>query len=72
MESLDNLIRAQVAEVYAQRDEIMRAFIAKYGFEPDRAIQVHEQGLNGKWYVRRMDDEEWARARQLKYPKSLT
>ena len=72
MESLDNLIRAQVAEVYAQRDEIMRAFIAKYGFEPDRAIQVQEQGAVGKWYVRRMDDEEWARARQLKYPKSLT
>jgi hypothetical protein len=46
-----------IAGIYGQREEILRAFIAKYGFEPDRAVQVVD---GTKWYVRRMTDEEIA------------
>lgn len=46
--------------VHAQREEIMTAFIAKYGFEPERCVQVHKRCANGndEWYVRRLSDEE--------------
>lgn len=50
------------------REEVLRAFIAKYGFEPDRYICVQQQGpvfelpeprFMEAWYVRRMTDEEY-------------
>ncbi len=49
-------------EVYSQREEILRAFIAKYGFEPERAVQITD---GTRWFVRRMTDEEWDRASSL-------
>jgi hypothetical protein len=43
-------------EVIAQREEITRAFIAKYGIEPDEIEQVKERGVYEiVWYVRRRE-----------------
>lgn len=38
-----------------QREEILTAFIAKYGIPPERCIQVEAQG---RWSVREMTEEE--------------
>jgi hypothetical protein len=37
---LNEEIKNRLKEIYAQRDEILEAFIAKYGFEPDECEQV--------------------------------
>lgn len=41
-----------VMAVMAQREEIVRAFVAKYGFQPDEAMQVSTP--NG-WYITRRE-----------------
>ena len=43
--------------VYGQREEIIEAFIAKYGFGPDEVEQVEERCKDGstKWYVRKKE-----------------
>jgi hypothetical protein len=46
----DEMIR----ECYEQREEILKSFVAKYGFEPDKVMQIQD-GL--KWYVVRLDNE---------------
>ena len=59
--------RRQIELVMAQREEIARAFIAKYGFEPDRAIQIHQRMPDGteRWFIRRMTDEEMLAASMM-------
>lgn len=59
---LKGLLRQNVEEVQSQREEVCRAFIAKYGFEPDRAIQIEWRMPDGgtRWFIRRMTDEEMA------------
>ena len=56
-------IREMVREVTSQRDEILKAFVAKHGFEPDSAIQIEERQPDGvvHWYVRKMTDAEKAK-----------
>ena len=36
----DKMVYATLNEVMQQREEVLRAFVAKYGFGPERAIQV--------------------------------
>ncbi|UCG51426.1 MAG: hypothetical protein JSW58_14760 [Candidatus Latescibacterota bacterium] len=56
---MDSETKRYVDEIMGAREEILEAFIAKYGFEPDEAVQVHRNGPNGsKWYVRRMLPED--------------
>lgn len=40
--------RKALSQVYEQRDEILKAFVAKHGFHPDECCQV-QQGT--KWWV---------------------
>lgn len=63
---LDCLVRRTVEEVMSQREEILRAFIAKYGFEPDQAIQIEQKMPDGTthWFIRRMTDEEMSAIRE--------
>lgn len=45
-------------EIAAQREEILCAFIAKYGLEPDEIEQVCVLTINGfRWYVRKRGAE---------------
>ena len=47
--ALDDLWR----EIFAQREEILKAFIAKYGCDPDRILQVIGKSLEGEeWHVK--------------------
>jgi len=61
------MVRAQVnaavirylAQIYAQREEICRAFIAKHGIDPDEVEQVimHDKNGNTHWFLRkRLED----------------
>ena len=52
-----------VVEVLANREEILRAFIAKHGFDPDDAEQVVEYLPNGvHYYVRKRSKKHGRRA----------
>jgi len=43
-----------ILEVYGQREEILKAFIAKYGYAPDEIEQVEQHTSTGMiWYVRK-------------------
>lgn len=53
-------VRQAVDSVLSQLEEVLQAFIAKHGFEPDRAIQVERRMPDGTthWFVRQRTDEE--------------
>lgn len=59
---LDRMVRRQIEAVLSQREEVVLAFIAKYGFEPDRAMQIEIRMPDGsvRWAIRRMSDDEMA------------
>jgi predicted secreted protein len=41
-----------------QREEVARAFVAKYGMEPDEVVQVVEATSTGfKWYLKKREGE---------------
>ena len=51
-----------------QREEIVRAFVAKYGFGPERAIQVEQDCPGGrKWFVREMHEDEVVTAETIRF-----
>ena len=50
-----DIVLERVANIMEQREQILEACIAKYGDEPDRLIQVFE---DGDWYVKHLDDRE--------------
>lgn len=56
----EECFRRRVEAVMCDREEVLNAFIAKYGFEPDRFCQVEQKMPDGSihWYVKRMTDEE--------------
>lgn len=56
---LNSLAHRKIEELLAQREEVLRAFIAKHGFEPDRAIQIEQRMPDGTthWFIRRRTDE---------------
>jgi len=55
-EELDVLATEISAVLYAQREEILAAFIAKYGCNPDEIEQIYEtSGNQVRWYVRKME-----------------
>jgi hypothetical protein len=50
-------VQEQIEFVLAQREEILRAFVAKYGWQPDAIEQVEERTATGvRWYVRWRQD----------------
>lgn len=52
----------KIHEIHAQREEVLAAFIAKYGCEPDRFVQIECRMPDGttEWSVRYRTDEEMA------------
>ena len=66
-DTLDGIVRQTIDLVMAQREEIVLAFVAKHGFEPDRAIQIEQRMPDGttRWFVRRRTDEEMASASMM-------
>lgn len=47
----------KIKGVLAQREEILTAFVAKYGFQPDECEQIM---LNNTWFVVRLDPDKVA------------
>lgn len=41
--SLQNIVNP----ILSQREEVLQAFIAKHGFDPDQAIQIEQRQLDG-------------------------
>jgi len=58
-------------EILGQREEILKAFIAKYGIEPDKIVQVSRRLPNGtvNWSVREKTDAEILNKNTFKLPK---
>lgn len=54
------LAMEKVRKLMVQREAVLEAFVAKYGFEPERFVQCEQRDVNGltSWYVRRRTDEE--------------
>jgi hypothetical protein len=52
-------INKLMSEIFEQREEILRAFIAKYGFEPDECEQtiVRDHHYKIIWSVQKKDKE---------------
>ena len=54
MEDLQEMIRREIDAVMNQREEILRAFIAKYSCQPDEIEQVEVRTETGwRWYAQR-------------------
>jgi len=52
----------RVTEIYEQRDEILEAFVAKYGFAPDECEQVEQKTETGsRWFVVKLYPEHAAK-----------
>jgi len=60
MKALQDAAYQKMREVMAQREEILTAFIAKYGFEPDEIVQVLKQHGDGtqEYFVRQKTENE--------------
>jgi len=42
----------KLIKIIEQREEILSAFIAKYGCQPDEIVQVEQHTANGvRWYL---------------------
>lgn len=61
---LEAQAKRAVAALMAQREEVIKAYIAKFGFQPEGTIQVEEIAPDGthRWYLRKMNAEERKRA----------
>lgn len=43
-----------IKEILSKREEILSAFIAKYGFEPDEAEQIIiSDGIQTRWFIQK-------------------
>lgn len=59
-ESIRLAVNAKLKVVYDQREEILEAFIAKHGFEPDDCVQVIQRTKDGgeNYFIRQRTQEE--------------
>lgn len=48
-------VDARITEILSRREEIVEAFIAKHGFEPDEAVLVEQRTATGSrfWVEKR-------------------
>lgn len=61
-QGLPDFAKEKIRQIMAQREEVCDAFVAKYGFEPERFVQENRTTAKGQeWSVRRKSDEEMER-----------
>ncbi len=55
-QALRATIKEQTERILSQREEVLSAFIAKYGCDPDQIEQVEVQNQDGTttWFLRRV------------------
>lgn len=57
--SYTKAVQTILAEIETNKEEIVRAFVAKYGYDPEKAVMVQESTINGfKFYIRQRTEEE--------------
>lgn len=58
----EGLVTRVIREIQEQREEILRAFVAKYDCDPARAVQILQTTPDGgmRWFIRARTDEEMA------------
>jgi hypothetical protein len=57
---INQAVLTVMQRVMEEREQILHAFVAKYGFEPDECVQVEfrtKEGQHG-WCVRKKEDVE--------------
>ncbi len=65
-DSMQAVCSQAIHDVMEQREEILRTFVAKYGFEANRAVQIVQHTPTGsRWFVKRFTDEEMEEASRL-------
>ena len=55
--------KQRAKEISDAREEILEAFIAKHGFDPDHAVQL--LGKDGSWQIVEISEEDVAGARMI-------
>lgn len=60
MEDISLAIKVLLHGIHSQRQEILKAFIAKYGCEPDECEQVIISDMENvvRWFVRKKPNKE--------------
>ena len=58
MNDIEDLALARIKHIEACKDEILEAFIAKYGFEPERMVLIKFPPDRNECIVQRLNDEE--------------
>jgi len=54
MEELRSIIKQKINSIMANREEILTAFVAKWGYEPDEIEQVEQiDGNEIRWFIRK-------------------
>lgn len=52
MNNLQSVVQEAWQQVIAQREEILRAFVARYGMQPDEIEQIEQRTATGwRWWV---------------------
>lgn len=53
-------VETKLKEAREQKEEILTAFLAKYGYEPDEVMQVEQHNPDGSitWFVRKRENAE--------------
>lgn len=65
-EGLEKFAKDKIRKILAQREEVCEAFVAKYGFGPERFVQANRTTPTcQEWSVRRKTDEEIAKESEL-------
>jgi hypothetical protein len=61
------LAKDRITKVMAQREEILEAFVAKYGFDPDHVIQLERRSDDGRhaWHVIHYTEDQMKRVRDV-------
>ena len=68
MSEIDEIVKRVTMQCIERKEEILQAFVAKYGFDLDRIVQVEQRLDNGtiKWIVKHLDDIEYTEVTNLK------
>lgn len=62
------ILNDTLTRIMGQREEILTAFVAKYGCQPERVVQIEQTDEVGNtyWYVREMTEGEYNRTKGVK------
>lgn len=66
--TVEPFVQSKLRTILEFRDEVLAAFIAKYGYEPDRIIQVQKENMETgvmEWFVVRRSDERMKELAEL-------